>query len=95
MRTGSFWDTRIGDLNYDRGSTPWIAWGPYLWANGTTPRSDGLTWTPEDFQPNGKTLSEQGAAKGAALLYQFLLHEPTAAWFRSGPVTRKRVANSE
>lgn len=42
-------DTRVGGINYLKGEAPWIAWGPYLWANGSTPRSDGLTWLPEDL----------------------------------------------
>jgi len=82
MRTGYLWDSRIGDVNYERGSAPWITWGPYLWADGTTPRSDGLTWTRDDFEPDGETLSEAGALKGAALLRSFLMSEPTASWLR-------------
>jgi hypothetical protein len=91
---GEYWDTRIGDLNYEKGIAPWIAWGPYLWANGTTPRSDGLTWQRDDFLANGESLSEQGAHKAASLLFDFLLHEPTATnWFLDpSPSTKSRVA---
>jgi hypothetical protein len=91
---GEYWDTRIGDLNYEKGIAPWIAWGPYLWANGTTPRSDGLTWQRDDFLADGESLSEQGAHKGASLLFDFLLHEPTAAnWFLDPSLSAKsRVA---
>lgn len=93
-QAGEYWDTRIGDLNYEKGVAPWISWGPYLWANGTTPRSDGLTWERDDFRMDGETLSEQGAQKAATLLFDFLLHEPTAAnWFLSGTLPAKaRVA---
>jgi len=82
MRTGYLWDTRIGSLDYDKGVAPWVTWGPYLWANGTTPRSDGLTWERDDFEADGETLSDRGAKKAAGLLLTFLMNEPTAQWFR-------------
>lgn len=85
-----YWDTRIGDIRYDNGSAPWVAWGPYLWANGATPRSDGLTWQRSDFEANGETLTAGGAHKAASLLFDFLLHEPTAAsWFLNPDAPRR------
>ena len=33
--------------------SPWIAWGPYLWADGTTPRSDGLFYECSDLDDDG------------------------------------------
>lgn len=81
VRTGFFGaDLRVGQINYLKGDAPWIAWGPYMWANGTTPRSDGLTWLPEDY--DGEFLSEKGAHKSADLLVDFMLNDPTARlWF--------------
>jgi hypothetical protein len=84
MRTGSLWDTRIGPVDYAKEQVPWVAWGPYFWANGTLPRADGLTWQREDFEADGERLSPAGAGKAATLLMQFLLSEPTASWFRAG-----------
>ena len=87
IRTGFLWDTRISDVDYEKGVAPWVAWGPYLWANGTMPRSDGLTWERDDFTSDGASLSEKGARKGATMLFDFLLQEPTAAtWFRAPKV---------
>jgi hypothetical protein len=84
MRTGFLWDTRISDVDYEKGVAPWVAWGPYFWANGTMPRSDGLTWERDDFAADGETLSEKGARKSATMLLDFLLQEPTAVnWFRA------------
>src|SRR5262245_38496342 len=79
------WDTRVGLIDSRTGIAPWVAWGPYLWANGARPRADGLTWLRGDFEADGETLSPSGAVRGAKLLFDFLLHEPTAkAWFLSG-----------
>lgn len=43
-------------LNYDarRGpvNAPVMLWAKDLWANGATPRSDGLSWLPEDYEPD-------------------------------------------
>jgi hypothetical protein len=85
MRTGFLWDTRIADVNYETGAVPWVAWGPYFWADGTMPRADGATWERDDFGDDGATLSDKGARKAAMMLFAFLLQEPTAAgWYRTG-----------
>ena len=61
---------------------PWLVWGPYLWADGLKPRADGLIWKREDLGPDGTHPSLKGREKVAALLFDFLKHEPTAkSWF--------------
>ncbi len=74
------------ELNHDpeRGSVeaPWIAWGPYLWADGTTPRSDGLTWECSDMRRDGTHPAESGIRKVGVMLAEFFLSSPTAVpWF--------------
>jgi hypothetical protein len=73
-------------LNYDaaQGSVlaPWLAWGPYLWADGETPRSDGLIWRCSDFVDDGTHPSNDGAAKVAGMLQAFFRSEETAVpWY--------------
>jgi hypothetical protein len=79
------------NLNYDakRGPAvaPLVLWGPYLWGDGTKPRSDGLTWTRADLGPDGTHPSDSGRRKVAQLLLTFFKTDPnTRTWFvqRSG-----------
>ena len=66
-----------------RTRAPWLAWGPYPWADGTTPRSDGLTWNcPTDFNNDGTHPSAIGRQKVADMLMQFFTTDATATpWF--------------
>ncbi|MEX2153809.1 MAG: hypothetical protein WD825_10765 [Gemmatimonadaceae bacterium] len=78
---------RTGDLNYDTGMAPWLAWGPYLWAAGTSPRSDGLTWVTTDFAPDGTHPATSGRQKVGAQLLTFLKTSPvTSCWFLAGQI---------
>ena len=75
----------LSDLNFDasRGAVkaPWLAWGPYMWADGTTPRSDGLTWACSDFQSDGTHPASSGAQKVAQMLLNFFKSDSTTTWF--------------
>ena len=65
---------------------PWVAWGPYMWANGLISRSDGLTWVCSDFQSDGTHPSiPQGQMKVASMLLSFFKSDPTtSSWFTKG-----------
>jgi len=79
-------DARAGDLDVASGVAPWLGWGAYLWADGTTPRSDGLTWSCSDFVEDGTHPSNSGKEKvGQLLLASFLGSEIAAPWFRAAP----------
>jgi len=69
---------------------PWLAWGPYLWADGTTPRSDGLTWIcPDDYNSDGTHPSNPtGRQKVANLLFNFFTTDSTTVpWFLNQTTT--------
>ena len=75
-------DARAGNLDYDT-VVPWIAWGPYIWANDGTPTSDGLTWLASDFS-DGIHPNASGVPKVASRLMTHFLDSPfTAGWFRA------------
>ncbi len=70
---------------------PWIAWGPYMWADGLTPRSDGLTWACSDFVDDGIHPSPTGRQKVADMLLNFFKSDSTARlWFLN---SRRTVAD--
>jgi hypothetical protein len=76
-------DSEAGDLNHDGGVAPWLAWGPYLWADGQNPRNDGLIWLPADFESDGTHPSKSGEQKVGAMLLEFFLQSPLSReWFR-------------
>jgi hypothetical protein len=86
-------DQIAGDpgLNPDPGmgvvEAPVLLWGPYLWANGATPRaSDGLTWVPGDYEADFIHPAPSGEAKVAALLNGFFTTNAHATpWYLSHP----------
>jgi lysophospholipase L1-like esterase len=62
---------------------PWVAWGPYLWADGTTANSQGLAWACSDLQSDGTHPSASGQQKVAQRLLDFVRTDPTASeWWR-------------
>lgn len=76
------------DLNYDTSKgqvrSPLLLWGPYLWADGETPRrADGLVYKREDFSDrDGTHPADSARQKVADQLLDFFKNDPTAkTWF--------------
>lgn len=84
IRTGVI-DPLAGSLDYT--NAPWINWGPYLWANGPHPRSDGLVWLNSDFRANECTHPGLSAEQKVGIrLLQFMKTSPyTFQWFQAIP----------
>jgi hypothetical protein len=76
-------------LNFDPASgrveSPWLSWGPYLWADGLSARSDGLIWRCEDFvSSDGTHPSASGRNLVADSLLSFFKRDLTSRpWFLS------------
>ena len=75
------------ELNYDpvRGEVkaPLVLWGPYLWAQGNSPRKfDGLVWSENDVRADRLHPNEAGTKKTTALLLNFFKTDAGASrWF--------------
>jgi hypothetical protein len=77
------------DLNADPGrgpvKAPWLAWGPYLWADGIRPRSDGLVWLCADFAADGTHPGTGARQKVADMLNAFFSNDAFARpWYGGG-----------
>lgn len=73
-------------LNYDASkgpvNAPWLSWGPYLWANGSTKRSDGFSYDRADFVGDGTHQSPDGQRKVGKLMIDFFSTDSTTkSWF--------------
>lgn len=68
-------------------TSPVLLWGPYLWADGETPREgDGLIWACADFVDDGTHPSPSGRSKVGSLLLDFLRQSPSSRpWFLADP----------
>ena len=74
------------ELNYspEKGpvKSPWLSWGPYLWANGSTPRADGFSYEEADFAADGTHQSQSGQRKVGKLMLDFFKTDSTTrSWF--------------
>ncbi len=75
-------------LNFDPGDgvvrAPLLLWGPYVWADGTTPNSLGTRWCACDFENCGNVHpAPSGEQKVADLLSDFFSSDPTALpWYQ-------------
>lgn len=75
-------NARVGTLDYAKKAAAPIVWGPYLWADGITPRSDGVLWNRADFEEDGTHPSQMGESKVAGMLLDFFKNSPySKCWF--------------
>jgi hypothetical protein len=72
------WDPSVGAV-----MAPWLAWGPYYWANGLLARSDGLVWTCQDLKDDGLHPQDPIGRRKVSnyLLNFFKTDDTTNPWF--------------
>lgn len=82
------------------GTGPWLGWGPYPWADGPTPRADGLLWAAQDLEADGVHPAATAEWKVASLLGEhFAGHSLASGWFSppdgTGIAIRDATADAE
>jgi hypothetical protein len=94
-------DALAGDVSYP--SAAWMDWGPYLWGAGATPRLDGQSWPPNNFEFDGSSTSQCqfygincGRQHDADLMMAFYAASPyTKPWFLTTPSTFSLTVSSK
>ena len=71
------------DVSKGKVGAPLLLWGPYLWADGVTPRkADGLVWLRSDYSNDGVHATGKGREKAAEQLLRFFREDAGAkTWF--------------
>lgn len=73
-------------LNYNPANGPvhtaLLLWGSYIWADGTTPNSEGLSYVCSDYDGEGTHPSSQGYDKIGDKLLDFYQTDQTCVWYR-------------
>jgi hypothetical protein len=81
IASGKITNLAAGNLAY--AVAPWLVWGPYFWASGTTPRSDGLTWQLSDFLTSDYTHpSQSGVQKVTDMMMNWYFASPYTSWIK-------------
>lgn len=88
-------------LNYNSNAgpvkAPLLLWGPYTWADGINPRSDGLFYTREDFSPDdGTHPASPGAQEKIAnlLINYFQNNELAKSWYTGSGINNTNNTNN-
>ena len=73
-------------------NAPVLLWGPYLWADGLTPNSEGLTWDCSDYTDDAVHPSKSGNLKVSQKLLTFFSTDPLAGqWFSLLPAPPETI----
>lgn len=76
----------VSSMSY--ANAPWVAWGPYTWANGMIARNDGLVWTCQNFEADGTHTSQPGGGTERVanqMMNFFKTTDVTMPWFLASP----------
>jgi Putative Ig domain/Abnormal spindle-like microcephaly-assoc'd, ASPM-SPD-2-Hydin len=76
----------VSSMSY--ANAPWVAWGPYTWANGLIARGDGLVWTCQNFEADGTHTSQPGGGTEKVanqMMNFFKTTDVTMPWFLAPP----------
>jgi len=75
-------DPRLDCTDSDA-KVPWLSWGPYLWANGTSQNAQGINWIRSDLSDaDGTHPASTGRQKVAEALIKFFSTDETSVpWF--------------